>query len=86
MFGGDHAGGPEAVLIAADQAMYRAKEDGRDRIALFRDPDERGAAAPQQTTRRGSATRSPTTASASTPSRSAASPQAESSATSCCCG
>jgi diguanylate cyclase (GGDEF)-like protein len=40
MFGSDHTGGPEAVLIAADQAMYRAKEDGRNKIALFSDPAE----------------------------------------------
>jgi diguanylate cyclase (GGDEF)-like protein len=39
MFGGG-LGGAEAVLVAADQAMYRAKEGGRDRIALFRDPSE----------------------------------------------
>jgi diguanylate cyclase (GGDEF)-like protein len=37
MFGGQN-GGSEAVLVAADQAMYRAKEEGRDRIALFEDP------------------------------------------------
>ncbi|HET8640151.1 MAG TPA: EAL domain-containing protein [Solirubrobacterales bacterium] len=40
MFGGQHAAGPEAVLIAADQAMYRAKEGGRNQIAVFRDPSE----------------------------------------------
>ena len=40
MFGSDHTGGPEAVLVAADQAMYRAKEDGRNKIALFNDPAE----------------------------------------------
>jgi diguanylate cyclase (GGDEF)-like protein len=40
MFGSDHAGGPEAVLVAADQAMYRAKEEGRNQIALFSDPAE----------------------------------------------
>lgn len=38
MFGGGK-GGSEAVLVAADQAMYRAKE-GRNQIALFRDPSE----------------------------------------------
>jgi len=37
IFGGEHGAGSEAVLVAADQAMYRAKEEGRDRIALFED-------------------------------------------------
>jgi diguanylate cyclase (GGDEF)-like protein len=37
MFGGQNSGS-EAVLVAADQAMYRAKEEGRDRVALFEDP------------------------------------------------
>lgn len=41
MFGGGEKGsGSEAVLVAADQAMYQAKEGGRNQIALFRDPDE----------------------------------------------
>ena len=40
MFGSGHSGGPEAVLVAADQAMYQAKEGGRNQIALFRDPGE----------------------------------------------
>jgi diguanylate cyclase (GGDEF)-like protein len=40
MFGGKEGTGSEAVLVAADQAMYRAKEDGRNQIALFRDPSE----------------------------------------------
>ena len=45
MFGGKHEAGAEAVLVAADQAMYRAKAEGRNRIALFERPAERGAAA-----------------------------------------
>jgi diguanylate cyclase (GGDEF)-like protein len=40
MFGGKREAGSEAVLIAADQAMYRAKEEGRDQVVLFRDPGE----------------------------------------------
>jgi diguanylate cyclase (GGDEF)-like protein len=41
MFGGKRDVGAEAVLVAADQAMYRAKEEGRNQIALFQDPIER---------------------------------------------
>jgi diguanylate cyclase (GGDEF)-like protein len=44
MFGGQQSGGSEAVLLAADQAMYQAKEEGRNRIMLFHAP---GEAAPQ---------------------------------------
>ncbi len=40
MFGGEREIGAEAVLLAADQAMYRAKEGGRNQIALFQDPRE----------------------------------------------
>ena len=40
MFGGEREIGAEGILVAADQAMYRAKEDGRNQIALFQDPGE----------------------------------------------
>jgi diguanylate cyclase (GGDEF)-like protein len=40
MFGGERDVSAESVLMAADQAMYRAKEEGRNQIALFEDPDE----------------------------------------------
>ena len=43
MFGGEREIGAEAVLVAADQAMYRAKEEGRNQIALFQDPTSRSA-------------------------------------------
>jgi diguanylate cyclase (GGDEF)-like protein len=35
MFGGQDSAGAEAVLAAADQAMYQAKAEGRNRITLF---------------------------------------------------
>jgi diguanylate cyclase (GGDEF)-like protein len=41
MFGVGQEAGAEAVLAAADEAMYRAKEEGRNRIALFEGPGER---------------------------------------------
>jgi diguanylate cyclase (GGDEF)-like protein len=40
MFGRKPRGSSEGVLVAADQAMYTAKQGGRNRIALFRDPSE----------------------------------------------
>jgi diguanylate cyclase (GGDEF)-like protein len=43
MFGSKRDVGSEAVLVAADQAMYRAKEEGRNRVALFEDPEPSGA-------------------------------------------
>jgi len=46
MFGGQESVGSEAVLLAADQAMYQAKEEGRNRIMLFHAPGE--AAKPAQ--------------------------------------
>jgi diguanylate cyclase (GGDEF)-like protein len=42
MFGGERGVSAEAVLLAADQAMYQAKSDGRNQIALFQDPREQG--------------------------------------------
>jgi diguanylate cyclase (GGDEF)-like protein len=55
MFGGEgRANGAETILVAADQAMYRAKANGRDRIALFHDPEEalRASVRPQTTSAR----------------------------------
>jgi diguanylate cyclase (GGDEF)-like protein len=40
MFGGKRELGAEAVLVAADQAMYQAKAEGRNRIALFHGPED----------------------------------------------
>lgn len=40
MFGGQGEAAAEAVLVAADQALYRAKEEGRNRIVLFHAPGE----------------------------------------------
>lgn len=52
MFGAERSGGAEAVLVAADQAMYRAKDEGRDRIALFEDAGEPHRQRGQTTTAR----------------------------------
>ncbi|HEX3736180.1 MAG TPA: EAL domain-containing protein [Solirubrobacterales bacterium] len=40
MFGAETDLAPEAVLAAADEAMYRAKAAGRDRVSLFEAPLE----------------------------------------------
>jgi diguanylate cyclase (GGDEF)-like protein len=45
MFGGQQSASAEAVLMAADEAMYRAKEEGRNRIILFDAPGGNGAKA-----------------------------------------
>lgn len=50
MFGGQGSAGSEAVLLAADQAMYQAKEEGRNRIMLFNAPGEGGEPRRAQTT------------------------------------
>jgi diguanylate cyclase (GGDEF)-like protein len=54
LYGGEQPGGPEAVLIAADQAMYRAKAEGRNQVAIAEHPAERRRLAqrPQTTTAR----------------------------------
>jgi diguanylate cyclase (GGDEF)-like protein len=41
LFDGNSRTGAEAVLVSADQAMYRAKAEGRDRVAVFSGPEER---------------------------------------------
>lgn len=51
MFNGQRETAAESVLVAADQALYRAKEEGRNRIVLFHSPGENvGAARRAQTT------------------------------------
>ena len=50
MFGSQDNVGAEAVLVAADQAMYQAKAEGRNRIMLFHAPDESEKAMRAQTT------------------------------------
>jgi diguanylate cyclase (GGDEF)-like protein len=43
MFGGSDGAAAESVLVAADQAMYQAKSEGRNRITLFHSPGESGS-------------------------------------------
>ncbi|MBS1878771.1 MAG: EAL domain-containing protein [Actinobacteria bacterium] len=51
LFDGKAASGAEAILAAADRAMYRAKAEGRDRVSIFSGPEEqRRAIAGQMTT------------------------------------
>jgi diguanylate cyclase (GGDEF)-like protein/PAS domain S-box-containing protein len=40
MFGGETEDGGEPALVAADLAMYEAKEQGRDRVVLVEEPGE----------------------------------------------
>jgi diguanylate cyclase (GGDEF)-like protein len=40
MFGGQRETAAESVLVAADKALYQAKEEGRNRIVLFHSPSE----------------------------------------------
>jgi diguanylate cyclase (GGDEF)-like protein len=42
IFGREREAGSEAVLVAADQAMYRAKEEGRNQVAIFDDSEQSG--------------------------------------------
>jgi diguanylate cyclase (GGDEF)-like protein/PAS domain S-box-containing protein len=51
MFGGETEDGGEPALVAADLAMYEAKEQGRDRVALVEEPQEaRGLRPPRLST------------------------------------
>ena len=53
MFGGPGEVGAESVLVAADQAMYEAKHEGRNRITLFHAASEdAGTPRPQTTSAR----------------------------------
>lgn len=50
MFGGQGEVAAEAVLVAADEAMYQAKKEGRNRIMLFHTPGENGEKAERMQT------------------------------------
>ncbi len=50
MFGVESDGGAEAVLAAADEAMYQAKAAGRNRVALFETPVEADISAARRLT------------------------------------
>jgi diguanylate cyclase (GGDEF)-like protein len=50
MFGGQGETGAEAVLVAADQAMYEAKHEGRNRITLFHAAGKEGVMPPRPQT------------------------------------
>ena len=50
MFGGERSIGAEAILMAADQAMYSVKAEGRNQIGLFQEVAEAGPRDRRQTT------------------------------------
>jgi diguanylate cyclase (GGDEF)-like protein len=50
MFGSQDGAGAEAVLVAADQAMYQAKAEGRNRIMLFHESEASKGVVRAQTT------------------------------------
>lgn len=50
MFGGQGEVAAEAVLVAADEAMYQAKKQGRNRIMLFHTPGGNGEKAERMQT------------------------------------
>ena len=89
MYGPEHPEGHEAVLIAADQAMYQAKEEGRNQHRPLPRPRRAAAQAAPHADDDGEDPRRAHQRPPQPPhaSRSTASPRvAGSSATSCCCG